>query len=266
MRLRFKLKYEGEQPIPVNYNYFLSSAIYNTLGFTNPIFAKQFHDVGFITDGKKYKLFSFALRFEKFKIEKNRIKLLSPNADLIITSVLIDDFLKSMVMGAFSLQELNLTINREKFLFVIKQIEEIPKQNFSRKTYFKMLSPLVLSTHEANPELNSQYYLRYNDDVNLINRIFLNNLNNKYSLIKGKSYNGEGVKFSWDMNYLRHAISKNKNIVKKTTIFMSGNNINVIGNIAPFYLEGDTELMEIGYEAGFGEKNSMGFGMATVLR
>jgi CRISPR-associated endoribonuclease Cas6 len=34
--------------------------------------------------------------------------------------------------------------------------------------------------------------------------------------------------------------------------------------MAPFTLKGDTELMKIGYEAGYGEKNSMGFGMAKV--
>jgi CRISPR-associated endoribonuclease Cas6 len=264
MRLRFKLKYEGNRFFPVNYNYFLSSAIYNTLGFANPRFAAYLHDKGYALNGKKYKLFSFALRFEEFQIEKNKLKLLSPNVDLIITSVLIDDFLKGMVIGAFRLQEINLVINGEKFHFAIKQIEEIPKPKFKEKTYFKMLTPMVLSTKETNPELNSQYYLRYNDDVNLINRVFSNNLYNKYFLIKGEPYQGEGVKFSWDKDYLRRAISKRKNIIKKTTIYSGKNDINVIGNLAPFYLEGDTDLIEIGYEAGFGENNSMGFGMATV--
>jgi CRISPR-associated endoribonuclease Cas6 len=33
------------------------------------------------------------------------------------------------------------------------------------------------------------------------------------------------------------------------------------GTLAPFRLRAPRELMEVGYECGFGEKNSMGFGM-----
>ena|GEM_PF-6212384 len=34
--------------------------------------------------------------------------------------------------------------------------------------------------------------------------------------------------------------------------------------LAPFTARGPVELLQIGYEAGFGEKGSMGFGMAEV--
>ena len=36
------------------------------------------------------------------------------------------------------------------------------------------------------------------------------------------------------------------------------------GTLAPFRLRAPRELMEVGYECGFGEKNSMGFGMVKV--
>ena len=32
-----------------------------------------------------------------------------------------------------------------------------------------------------------------------------------------------------------------------------------------FVAHGDTELLKLGYEAGFGEKNSMGFGMVSIM-
>jgi CRISPR-associated endoribonuclease Cas6 len=40
--------------------------------------------------------------------------------------------------------------------------------------------------------------------------------------------------------------------------------INIRGWLAPFTVEGSKELIELGYEAGFGSRNSMGFGMAEV--
>ena len=36
------------------------------------------------------------------------------------------------------------------------------------------------------------------------------------------------------------------------------------GTLAPFTIRAPRELIEIGYECGFGEKNSMGFGMVKV--
>jgi CRISPR/Cas system endoribonuclease Cas6 (RAMP superfamily) len=35
--------------------------------------------------------------------------------------------------------------------------------------------------------------------------------------------------------------------------------------MAPFVVRGSVELIALGYEAGFGEKNSMGFGMVEVV-
>ena len=38
----------------------------------------------------------------------------------------------------------------------------------------------------------------------------------------------------------------------------------VKGTLAPFRLQAPKELIEVGYECGFGEKNSQGFGMVKV--
>jgi CRISPR-associated endoribonuclease Cas6 len=39
----------------------------------------------------------------------------------------------------------------------------------------------------------------------------------------------------------------------------------VRGWLVPFRVEGSKELIELGYEAGFGKNNAMGFGMAEVI-
>jgi CRISPR-associated endoribonuclease Cas6 len=37
------------------------------------------------------------------------------------------------------------------------------------------------------------------------------------------------------------------------------------GWLAPFTVEGSNELIRLGYETGFGARNSMGFGMAEAI-
>lgn len=40
--------------------------------------------------------------------------------------------------------------------------------------------------------------------------------------------------------------------------------IKIRGVMAPFTARGNVELLKLGYSAGFGEKNSLGFGMVEV--
>jgi CRISPR-associated endoribonuclease Cas6 len=125
---------------------------------------------------------------------------------------------------------------------------------------FKLLSPLVLSTRKERMGSLQQYFLRP-DDSNDINRVITNNSRNKYNLIYNEE-NTNDIALTWDENYLR----KNKRVTKKITIDENGKYpIDIIGIQAPFILEGDPELIKVGYECGFGEKNSMGFGMVEVI-
>ncbi|MCX7985269.1 MAG: CRISPR-associated endoribonuclease Cas6, partial [Bacteroidetes bacterium] len=106
---------------------------------------------------------------------------------------------------------------------------------------------------------------RYDDDIKEINRILNQNLINKYTVIYNQRYEGKGVTLSWDLDYAINAFKKNKRLSKKVTIIKNTENkIDVIGIFCPFYIEGDPELIKVGYECGFGEKNSMGFGMVAT--
>jgi CRISPR-associated endoribonuclease Cas6 len=117
----------------------------------------------------------------------------------------------------------------------------------------------------------STYYLRYYDNEKEINRILTSNLRNKYKIIHNKSSDGN-IELSWDKNYIKKRLIENKHLSSKIII---GKNrlvadkiqegISVIGINIPFSLKGDPELIKTGYECGFGEKNSMGFGMAEVV-
>jgi len=251
----------GYNHLNLNYNYQLASGIYSLLKFGSPEFSHFLHNNGYSYLGKNYKLFTFSLRFENISIENNRIKLLSPYAKLIISSPIIEDFIKNFVIGTFEQQKIELSIGGEVTEFKILQMELLPEPKFTDSMKFILLSPLVLSTGRENDGKMVQYYLRPSD-IKEINRILTKNLKNKYAIVNNKEIATDELQLEWDENYLR----KKRRITKKVTINKAGiYPIDVIGIQAPFTLKGSPELIKTGYQCGFGEKNSMGFGMAEVV-
>ncbi len=261
MRLNIHLNCSVGTAIPINYNYQLSSAVYNLLKFGSDEFSTFLHNEGYKLDGKSYKLFSFALRFEKININGNYIHILSPHLSLHISSPLVDTFIKNFVIGTFENGYVLLTDKNNIIPLKIISAEIIPDPQFSNKMKFILYSPMVLSTvHTFNGKTN-QYYLRPND-IDDTNRVLTKNLINKKGLIYGNQALEGSLKLEWDPDYLR----RNTRITKKITINENGQYpIDVIGIQAPFTIEGDTDLIKVGYECGFGEKNSMGFGFAEVV-
>lgn len=265
MKIKLSFSVNQYSQLNLNYNYNLSAAIYNLLRFGSPEFSSFLHDIGFTTERKKYKLFCFALDIPYYKRIGDTLSIQSPEAFLYITSPLIDTFISNLINGSFIDNKLILRSNNIVTEFLVNGIEVLPEPEFKTKTKFYLKSPIVLSTGEVINSEMKQYYFRYNDDIAEINRVFNQNLANKYKLIHKKEYSGEGVTLEWDKDYIEKRLQQNKRITKKISVTKSGTvPVNIIGNQLPFALTGDKELMKVGYEAGFGEKNSIGFGLAEI--
>jgi len=86
----------------------------------------------------------------------------------------------------------------------------------------------------------------------------LGNLVKKYKLLAGEDIKASEFKVKIDTDCMNNKAGK---IIKK--INFKGTDI--IGFMAPFEVSGSPELIEVGYEAGFGEKGSMGFGMVKII-
>jgi len=265
VRLHLHLSTDDEF-IAVDHNYLVGAAIYKFLQLGSPRFASFLHDIGFNLNGKSYKLFSFALHFGKIKFQEQTIRLLSSNCDLFISSPLIDEFIQNFVIGSLYSQKIVLSDGSIKTTFNITQLDSLPDVSFQPISKFKLLSPLVLSTHKEDKEKPSQYFLRYNDDPEKINKCFNQNLKNKFKLLHSQDYSGEDLILKWDESYINKKLSENKRLTKKISIAKPGIlPVEIIANEVPFELSGSTELMKVGYECGYGEKNSMGFGMGQVI-
>lgn len=123
-----------------------------------------------------------------------------------------------------------------------------------------MLSPLVCAT-KITPDQHPQYLFPDDHDFK---RVLLTNLSRKYELLHGKpvSCNEEEVTFELDQDYVTRVHGK----VQKLITLKEGrrDESKVKGTLAPFRIAASRELIEVGYECGFGEKNSQGFGMVKV--
>lgn len=265
MRLLLTLELIKTFQLPLHYHYPLSSAIYKLLKFGSPEFATYLHDIGYMINGKTYKLFSFALKPGKINFGKDNIYLPTPHIQLYISSPLVDDFIQNFVIGTFHHQRIEISDSSIKSALRIKQVETLPLPSFEKEMKFRLLSPIVLSTVRDKESGPYQYYFRHSDDVNEINRVLNQNLKNKYELIYSKIYEGSGIILCWDEKYIERKLSENKRLTKKISVVKKGERpVEIIGIEVPFTLTGDIELMKIGYDCGFGEKNSIGFGLSMI--
>jgi CRISPR-associated endoribonuclease Cas6 len=252
--------------IPYNYYYYLASALYKLLNLGSPEFSDFLHSTGYKLNGKTYKLFSFALRFGKISLDKTGFQLLSSELMLHISFPLIDELIKNFAIGMLLSKSLEICSADATVNLKIEQIETLPEVKFENINHFILYSPMVLSTkRELNGEL-SQYFYRYSDDMAELNRVFNRNLMSKYQIINNREYCGKGVYFEWDNNYILNRTKANKKLTKKISFPLDGfRPIEIVGNEVPFTVKGDKELIKIGYDCGFGERNSMGFGFAELL-
>jgi CRISPR-associated endoribonuclease Cas6 len=259
MRLLLRLEAEKDSFLPLNYNYLLSAAIYKQLRFGSEEFSTFLHELGYPIDGRSFKLFTFALRMNRFTITYNAFRLDLPFAELIISTPISSPFFSNFLIGAFENQRIEIANHVHKCSFAIKSAEALPDIEFLKNEKFMLLTPMVLSKKRAD-ENAPAYYLRPEDIVEA-NRILNVNLIRKYILTHNSEYRGKGIRFNWNERYLR----EHPRVTKKITIEKDPP-VSVIGVQSPFDIEGDPDLISIGYECGFGEKNSMGFGMVERMR
>jgi CRISPR-associated endoribonuclease Cas6 len=121
---------------------------------------------------------------------------------------------------------------------------------------FRALSPI---TESIRDEQNRVRYLGLEDDWS---EIIQHNLIRKYIALYGREPGDSRLRWKWDEVYITEQAKRNR---RPSVLIEVSEGIKVRGWLVPFMVEGSKELMEVGYEAGFGKSNAMGFGMAEVI-
>jgi CRISPR-associated endoribonuclease Cas6 len=258
--MRVRLTLIATQPkttIPLNYNYPVASLIYKTVGNASVEYAARLHDEGYEAEHRRFKLFTFS-RIETIRKRRLDDKLLleDPKIFLCISSP-VAEFIENFVSGLFQTEIFSIAGAQFRLL----EAETLPQPEFTNRMKFQALSPI---TESIRDEQNRTSYLSTGDDWS---EVMQRNLLRKYFALHGQTPSDETLKFSWDREYLFDLTKRGRRASVMIKIPKAGleRPIDVRGWLAPFTVEGSTELIELGYTVGFGARNSMGFGLAEVI-
>ena len=247
--MRFKISLRPEKArfkLPYNYNYPLASAIYSFLDKGDSSFSDFLHDEGFCHDGKAFKLFTFSPLFSSQRKALKDGLLIEGRLDWFISSPK-EEFVTTLAQGILQQGFLPLLNQR----LIVEQVDVLKRPSFEPRMSFRTLSPIVISTGETNN--NGNFHKRYlSPEEPEFSRILEENLRRKYRACYGKEPSEQGI----SLELLRTPQSK----------LLDYKGIKVRGWFMHFIAQGNTELIELGYESGFGENNSAGFGMVGIQR
>jgi len=265
MRFRIKIALTGKGPhvLPVNYQYPISAWIYKVIHNGNNGFATWLHQQGYLGTGKQYKLFTFSqLQLDKFHLDGDRLIISNPEMELII-SFWADEAAEPFIKGIFTSQTGTLGDQKSKESFRIIQIEKLIEPEFTPTMHYKTLSPIVVSKRRSDGNKNAVFIGPEDEDFT---RILKENLINKYSAWMMSNSQVQSTSFEFgtgDFKYKLFSKAKTRLISIKAN---TPQQTRVKGNLFEFSLTAPHSLHKMGYHAGFGEKNSLGFGCVEVVK
>lgn len=241
MRLEIILKGKNNFKVPFNYNHILSAIIYNKIADLN--FANELHS------SKSFKFFTFSqIYIPKRRIVKDGIIAKDGVISFYISSP--NDFLIKSLVDGF-LEDLEISFQNQKL--TIQKIEALKTPEFSSKSEFKTLAPIIVRTKK---EIDGELKIWDLAPSDKFFKSLKNNLIKKYLKFNNLTKTDKKINIYSDMNFVkRKRISINKdNATTHHRAYMMD-----------LILEGDLDLIEFAYDVGIGEKNSMGFGMVKLL-
>ena len=238
MRLQFTLEPSNRKPLGFNYQYKLAGLVYHLLALGNENLAAKYHKS---TD---FKFFTFSWLYGSRKTGKEGIQFTGPVKWFVSSPVA--EFMEAILAGA--LQKPELEIDKVKFLLTEAKVLEEPEFD-GQPVKLKTLSPVLVKTKREGKK-NPHWDLSPKDAQFYVN--LQKNLVKKYKQMYGKEPDDARL------NILEVGSPVSKRIKIKEEFHK--------GWMMEFAVEGSPELLKLGYQAGFGEKNSMGFGMVVAER
>jgi CRISPR-associated endoribonuclease Cas6 len=267
--MRLKIRAVADKPffIPLNYQYQLHSIIYKLIRESSQKYAEFLHEEGFRWDNhspKRFKLFTFSqLKVKPYCFTGDgfdRIRTIE-----FVYSTAAEKNFEHLVYGLFAKQELCFRFGKNTARFLVQQVESLPEPQFTDSMKFSCLSPITVSTKReridgTGLEVHFLDYLNPAEKSHFCRNLFLN-LTHKYQTLFHAPYGGDNAfEFQFDPEYL----IKRQGRISKLIRFKD--DIKIKAFEAPFTMRADPALIRIGYQCGFGEKNSDGFGCVEMVK
>jgi CRISPR-associated endoribonuclease Cas6 len=268
--MRFEITYETKELInvPYNYNYSVHYSICNLMKKYLPIFSSTHDDKCPYFKNGLLKFFTFSnLRFNNSERDKTGFKNVK-NISLVFSSPLSDAYFP-MLAEIFTQHCLVLKFDRKPIRLYAENIIHLDSIDISEEEKFTTLSPVVVSEVGCDPNSINCRYLDYTKDTErkfYIEQIH-NNLLAKHKLLYNMEFTTpHSFEFEFDDDYIKRRSGNIRKNISYKPISEKGNFTHIIGMEAPFKIKTHPELIKIGYQCGFGEHNSAGFGLVKPAK
>jgi CRISPR-associated endoribonuclease Cas6 len=255
MELLLTLSVKKGNLLPLNYQYALSSWIYTVIEKADAEFSDFLHNTGFQHEGKRFKMFTFSqLDTRPYEIVGNQIKLLGKEISFVVRFA-VDSSLQHFITGLFMQQRLRLGDRHKQVDFEVSGVATIAPPDFQSTMTYQCLSPICVS--RMRPDRTAEYLSPQDSSYG---RLLVQNLVRKAAAMVGSAEMPSQELPEFHFRLLNNPRKKGVHIKAD-----SESHTQVVGYLFHFELTTPAELHEIGYQAGFGEKNSMGFGCVKII-
>ena len=254
MRLSVTIEANREISLPVNYQHLLTAVVYDLLGSADAEYARSLHDDGYGGEGgRRFKLFTFSWLRGRGRVLGSTITYAPGQLTWLLSSP-VDEFVQHLATGLLTTG----TLKVGSASLPIQAVGTLPSPLAAGETRsilnrFTCLSPIVASVPRNEGHAR---YLKPEDGAEFSEAI-RRNLTHKYRLLHGAEPADPCFEMIFDPEYLARSGGGTKLVTYKE--------IQIRAAFAPFTATGSSELISLGYEAGFGEKNAGGFGMVERL-
>ncbi|MCS7264995.1 MAG: CRISPR-associated endoribonuclease Cas6 [Armatimonadetes bacterium] len=244
MRLRVSWTADGAIVLPWNYLHLLHGFLYAAIRKASPKLGEFLHEQGFVVGSHRYKLVTFSLLFPKrSKAHKDGLEMTPPILWWVSSPLPAPIEALAMTLAT----ETQFRIGKVYLMVERIEVEELP--NFTGRCLFQTLSPIVASTGVRKGEKLEHKFLSPNEPE--FWRVVEMNLRRKAQALD-LEFADEPLKFEPVGEW------------KSRLYEVQGTKVR--GFEGQFWAEGNSELLKIGYDAGFGERNAQGFGMVKLVR
>ncbi|NJE03408.1 CRISPR-associated endoribonuclease Cas6 [Thermococcus sp. MV11] len=239
VRFLIRLRPENEPfRIPFSHQHKLQGLIYHRIQRVNPDLSLRLHSP------KVPKLFTYSLFMaEKRELAEDRSSLLGYRHGFFYFSTAVPDIAEAFIGGLLQQPEVELWDER----FIVEEVKALAEPDRLSGRKLVTLSPIAVTTKRVQFGKPKSYDLSPSEPE--FYELIRENLREKYLAIYAQRPPEE-----FEIKVLN---AKPKRFEVKPGIFQ-------IAWHLVFRARGDEGLLRAGYLAGFGEKNSIGFGMVKV--
>lgn len=240
MRLKIIFACDCGTVLPFNYNYRLVKVINSAIYGTSSLVPSR---------SSGFELFTFSqLYFDQYNITESGIQNMGKEVHWYVSSPMVS-FLEKLLKGLKRAGHISLG----SIQMFIQDIEVLVDPDIGRRMEFSCMSPISVARQPSTPGSGLCYgRIEDHDFVEKLRQELIN----KFFVVYNSLPRDESLTIEFNQQYIdsKHRVSR----------LVEYNGVKIMGYMVPFIVTGNPELIRLGYQLGFGHRNSCGFGMVKV--